>query len=204
VSSYTCSAAEEFAYDMQSLHRAVIVGEATQGAAHPMRRVLICNGFSVNVPFARPINPITKTDWESCGVRPDRSVKSAEALNTAIKIIFRHQMNSTDSLRSKNARWLYFIYKAKHSDPYKLNLSHLKQFAGNYEGNKISVENGGQLFYTSPTGYRVKLIPISKNTFILDADFDNRELIFHSNKKGNSDKMYFNLDDNLSAIFRRY
>jgi len=69
------------------------------------------------------------------------------------------------------------------------------------KGNKITLEKGGQLFYTSSTGYRVKLIAISKTTFLLNADFDNRELIFHNDKNGVPDKMYFNLDGDLSAGF---
>ena len=204
VSSYTCSAAEEFAYDMQSLHRAVIVGELTQGAAHPMEQVGLGNGFSVNIPFARPINPITKTDWEPLGVKPDRLVKSAGALDVAIRLIFRQQGLSPDTLISRNAQWLYFIYNAKH---YKSNLSNchnLRLFTGNYEGNKISVEKGNHLFYTSSTGYMVKLIPISKTIFLLDADFDNRELVFVTNKNGYPSKLYFNLDGNLSAVFKRH
>jgi len=203
VSSYTCSAAEEFAYDMQCLHRAVIVGEVTQGAAHPAERLSIGNGFSVNIPFARPINPVTKTNWEICGVKPDISVKANKALDEAIQIIFQRQAASSDSLTSKNAKWLYFIYKAKHH-PYKLNLQSLKRFAGNYAGNKITLEQGNQLFYTSSTDYKVKLIAISKTTFLLDAEFDNRELIFHYGKKEGSDKMYFNLDGSLSAGFIKY
>ena len=203
VSSYTCSAAEEFAYDLQSLQRAVVVGEPTQGAAHPTEHVGIGNGFSVNIPFARPINPVTKTDWEPFGVKPDRLVKSAGALDAAVRLILIQKVSSADSLTSKNARWLYFVYNAKHRHTYKSNVHSLRQFAGNYEGNIISVEKGNQLFYTSSTGYTVKLIPISKSSFLLDADFDNRELIFATNKKGYPNEMYFNLDGNLSAVFRR-
>jgi hypothetical protein len=203
VSSYTCSAAEEFAYDLQSLHRAVIVGESTQGAAHPMERVDIGNGFSANIPFARPINPITKTDWEPFGVKPDRLTKSAGALDVAIRIILTYQISSTDSLTSKNARWLYFVYNAKHHQPYKSYCHNLKQLTGNYGGNKISLEKGNYLFYTSSTGYRVKLIPISKTTFLLDADSDNRELVFGINKKGYPIELRFNLDGDLSVIFSR-
>ena len=40
----------------------------------------------IGVPFARAINPISKTDWESVGVEPDVKVVAADALTTAKKL----------------------------------------------------------------------------------------------------------------------
>ena len=42
--------------------------------------------FTTCVPFARPINPITKGDWEGTGVEPDVKVSVADALTTAQKL----------------------------------------------------------------------------------------------------------------------
>jgi C-terminal processing protease CtpA/Prc len=42
--------------------------------------------FSIGVPFGRPINPVTKKDWEGTGVEPDVAVKAADALETAQKL----------------------------------------------------------------------------------------------------------------------
>jgi len=79
----TFSGAEEFAYNLQSLRRATIVGDTTGGGAHPggMRRVT--DHFAVWVPSGRAINPITKTNWERVGVRPDIAVASDQALRVA-------------------------------------------------------------------------------------------------------------------------
>jgi hypothetical protein len=129
-------------------------------------------------------------------------VKADKALDEAMQIIFQGQASSPDSLTSKNAKWLYFVYKAKHH-PLKLNLLSLKRFEGNYAGNRITLEKDKQLYFTSSTGYKSKLIPISKTTFLLNADFDNRELMFHNDKNGFTDKMYFNLDGSLSAGFMK-
>ena len=38
------------------------------------------------VPFARAINPISKTNWEGTGVMPDVAVKASDALDTAEKL----------------------------------------------------------------------------------------------------------------------
>ena len=41
---------------------------------------------SHHVPYARPVNPITKTDWEGTGVAPDVNVPADQALDVAKKL----------------------------------------------------------------------------------------------------------------------
>jgi len=79
----TFSGAEEFAYNLQSLKRATIVGDTTGGGAHPGGPRRVTQYFAVWVPSGRAINPITKTNWERVGVRPDIAVASDQALRTA-------------------------------------------------------------------------------------------------------------------------
>ena len=85
-SSRTFSGAEEFTYDLQSLKRATIVGEVTGGGAHPVRGQRIDDRFTIGVPFAKAVNPVTKTNWEGTGVKPDVAVAASEALTTARKL----------------------------------------------------------------------------------------------------------------------
>jgi retinol-binding protein 3 len=85
-SGRTFSGGEEFAYDLQALKRASIVGETTAGGAHPGDMVSLPRGFSMFVPNGRAINPVTKTDWEGTGVKPDVAAPSTEALATAHKL----------------------------------------------------------------------------------------------------------------------
>ena len=82
-SSRTFSGAEEFAYNLQSRKRATVVGETTGGGAHPTRPFRVTDHFGVRVPFARSINPVTKTNWEGTGVRPDVAVPADQALHAA-------------------------------------------------------------------------------------------------------------------------
>ncbi len=86
-SGRTFSGAEEFAYNLKNLKRATIVGETTGGGAHPVRGVEIAGRFTLMVPFARAINPITKTNWEGTGVDPDVKVSAEEALEEALRRI---------------------------------------------------------------------------------------------------------------------
>jgi C-terminal processing protease CtpA/Prc len=79
----TFSAAEEFAYDLQTRKRATVVGETTGGGAHPGGARPIHEHFVLFVPMGRAINPLTKTNWEGTGVKPDVAVPAADALDKA-------------------------------------------------------------------------------------------------------------------------
>ena len=85
-SKRTFSGAEEFSYNLKNLKRATIVGETTGGGAHPVNGQRIDEHFVIGVPFARAINPISKTNWEGTGVEPDVKVPAADALTTAQKL----------------------------------------------------------------------------------------------------------------------
>ena len=86
-SQRTFSGAEEFSYNLKNLGRATIVGETTGGGAHPVSGHRIDDHFMIGVPFAKAINPISKTNWEGTGVEPDVKVKAADALTTAQKLV---------------------------------------------------------------------------------------------------------------------
>ena len=83
----TFSAAEAVAYDLQALKRAVIVGETTGGGANPFEYRRIHSHFAVNLPESRSINPITGTNWQGIGVKPDVEVPAEQALNKALELI---------------------------------------------------------------------------------------------------------------------
>jgi hypothetical protein len=85
-SGRTFSGAEEFTYNLKNLKRATIVGETTGGGAHPARGERIDDRFMISVPFARAINPITRTNWEGTGVEPDVKVPAADALASAQRL----------------------------------------------------------------------------------------------------------------------
>ena len=82
ISSYLIS--EEQSQESQ---RAVIVGEVTGGGAHPTSSRRIDDHFTISVPSARAINPITRTNWEGTGVQPDVKVPASEALAKALQLI---------------------------------------------------------------------------------------------------------------------
>src|SRR5436309_12576418 len=82
-SARTFSGAEEFTYNLKHLRRASIVGETTGGGAHLVSGQRINDHFIIGVPSGRPINAVTKGDWEGTGVEPDAKVSAEDALKTA-------------------------------------------------------------------------------------------------------------------------
>lgn len=82
----TFSGGEAFAYELQALKRATVVGEVTGGGGHLVGPVRVDPRFMLNLPSAEPINPITKTNWEGKGVVPDVKVPAAQALDVAEKL----------------------------------------------------------------------------------------------------------------------
>jgi hypothetical protein len=82
-SDSTFSAAEELAYDLQQLGRAVVVGEPTRGGAHPCQGWTLHPHLEATVPVGRAINPVSGTNWEGTGVQPDIPCAAADALDHA-------------------------------------------------------------------------------------------------------------------------
>lgn len=85
ISKNTFSAAEGFAYDFKNLKRATIVGEKTKGAAHVANPFIVNEYFLITLPFARPINPITNSNWEGTGVEPDIQCVAGNAIDAVYK-----------------------------------------------------------------------------------------------------------------------
>jgi hypothetical protein len=85
-SKRTFSGAEEFAYNLQMLKRATIVGETTRGGAHPTSAHRLDDHFMIAIPYARAVNPVSKTNWEGIGVQPDVRVSEDQALAVAKKM----------------------------------------------------------------------------------------------------------------------
>lgn len=198
VNGYTYSAAEEFAYDLQNLHRATIVGEITGGAAHPVAPINISNGFFGNIPYARAINPVTKKNWEGIGVKPDISVYTNSALDAAILSFYDRQISiSKDSGIVKTAKWMRIIVNSK-LHPFSISIVALKTFVGNYNGRLITFENS-QLYFTATTGNKTVLIPLSQTVFTNN----NRRIEFHQNNKKNIIEMDLIYEDGHIEKFNR-
>jgi len=83
VSAKTFSAGEMFAYGLQKIGRAKIVGETSAGAAHETNTIGIGHGIMMVLPVNRLVHVKTETNWQGTGVVPDVSAKADDALNVA-------------------------------------------------------------------------------------------------------------------------
>jgi C-terminal processing protease CtpA/Prc len=95
-SGRTFSGGEDFAYTLQALGRAQVIGETTGGGAHPTRPFGISAAVHIAIPFARSVNPATGTNWQGTGVVPDVAVPEGQAYDVAYATALRHVLALED------------------------------------------------------------------------------------------------------------
>ncbi|HSZ31660.1 MAG TPA: S41 family peptidase [Puia sp.] len=182
-SKSTVSGAEDLAYAMQSVHRAVIIGDTTAGGAHPTGMYNIGFGFIGAIPVARTLNPYTHTDWEGTGVYPDIPVSSDEALKTAERLFFKEEIGKAGTvIKKRQLEWTMKDLLASQSDEIQDSQS-LVLYTGNYTGGLIFYVQGHYLYCRNKErGNRIfKLKHIEGNEFVLD---DRNEIQFVKNESG--------------------
>ncbi len=85
-SSFLPSSGEFISYTLQQLEKAVVVGEETIGVGYVMQKQKINEYISLNIPIAKPLHPITNTNWEQTGVIPDLTIAADLSLEAAHKL----------------------------------------------------------------------------------------------------------------------
>ena len=165
-SARTFSGAEEFTYNMKNLKRATVIGETTGGGAHPTTTAIVQRDFILRVPFARAINPVSKTNWEGTGVTPDIAVPAAEAFDRAYALaIEKRAAEATDPQAKGEFEWILAGQKAK-GNPARVDEKTLKAYSGVYGERRVTFESG-TLFYQR-TGPKYRLVPMTATLFALD------------------------------------
>jgi Peptidase family S41/N-terminal domain of Peptidase_S41 in eukaryotic IRBP len=96
-SGRTFSGGEDFAYTLQALGRATVVGETTGGGAHPTRGFPISTAVHIGIPFARSVNPVTGTNWQGTGVVPDVPEDAERAYDVAYAKALEHVLGRQDA-----------------------------------------------------------------------------------------------------------
>jgi hypothetical protein len=176
------SAAEAVAYGAQQEKSATIVGSSTYGAANNNRKFPIAPQFVLSVSYNRPINPISGTNWEGTGVKPDVSVPGTLALDAA-------QLDALDRLskspdvplqRLAEYRWARVAIEAR-LRPIVLDAPSLQGFAGVYGTIELRDTPAGLRFYRSDRPKRpqgVVMVPLnSEGLFGIDGYDDLRAAI---------------------------
>ncbi|HVW68116.1 MAG TPA: S41 family peptidase [Steroidobacteraceae bacterium] len=137
ISGRTASAAESAAYTLQAPKRARIIGAPSGGASNPGGEFPVDGGYTIFVSTSTAINPITGTNWEGAGVRPDVRTAASEALESAERLALEAILaQHPDALE---ARWILEALKADRAPENKAKLT---EYAGDYTGARIAEENG--------------------------------------------------------------
>lgn len=166
-SNYTFSGAEEFSNNLKELKRATIVGENTGGGAHPVDFKIVNDLFTISLPFGRAINPISKSNWEGTGVIPHVKAPADSAFNIAYLMALDTLIKSAaDNQDKQDLNNIRLLKQAEFSN-FKVSNEKLRSYAGNYGTRTIVYEND-LIYMLRPNRPRVKLLPVSDASFMID------------------------------------
>lgn len=190
ISSITGSGAEEFAYNLRYMERATLIGETTLGAAHPVTKEIVQRDFDVRLPYGRPINPVTGSNWEGTGVEPHIAVPAEDALKIAhLNAVERHTAKCQDENERYYLSWTAEIIESDYS-PVMLDKTDLSRCAGEFGERRFLIENGDLFYGHQDFPESWKLLPMTKTRFRLDEDM-KFEFILGEDGKASAIKIYY-------------
>ncbi len=200
ISGRTASAAEAFAYTLQSAKRATVVGEASMGAANPGAEVYAGNGFKIFVSFASPINPITRANWEDRGVTPDFAVTTAAALVTARQLALR-AMLAADGLQGDSATNAQWALDALLAESESARPVHPDRYVGTYGTLVVSSADGSLILKNGRRPIR-NLLPLGDDRFAVKEDPSHR-VVFKRDDSGQIQALESLTSSGESTRYRR-
>ena len=184
-SKRTFSAAEEFTYDLKNLKRATVIGETTKGGAHPVDCRIIEGNILIQMPIGLSINPITKTNWEGVGVKPDIEIPEEDALDFAhLKAMQVIIDKTSDENYRKELEWKKGIVESE-INPIALSEEDLVEYTGKYYDEKYSIYvKEGNLCRVYPDGTEEILLPLLKDVFgFTDTEYYRFQIVRDDDKK---------------------
>ena len=172
-SSRTFSGAEEFSYNMKNLKRGTIVGETTGGGAHPTDAKIVQNDFILRVPFARAVNPYSKTNWEGTGVAPDVQVQAAEAFDRAYRMaVEKLAAKAADPMQKAQYEWIISGLDAKANPVTALRRRSSRRMPAS-TGNGKSPSKTARFSISGPAR-NIRLMPMTRTLFAVEGLDDFR------------------------------
>ncbi|QWF15058.1 S41 family peptidase [Lysobacter capsici] len=163
-SARTGSAAEALAYTLKNAGRAVVVGQASVGAANPGGEIPLAAGFSVFVSTGSPVSPITHGNWEGTGVIPDVAVAPADALSTAQRLALEAVLKrGLGGAAAVDTRW---ALDALQAPAVEVNAG---DYLGQYERIQIG-QDGGRVILRNGQRPPQPLAALQRDVFFVAAD----------------------------------
>lgn len=179
----TGSAAEAFAYHLQALERATVIGTKTAGAANPgdMFRV---GDFALFISTGRAINPVTETNWEGTGVTPDVAIAADAALEEALRLAWTQLLAAPPSPDAERELTWALEELAVKRTPIALEGAAASTYVGVFGVNTITLADG-VLYFQRRARAPVEMIPVGRDRFMPRGQSDFR-LVFDRSEKGKS------------------
>jgi C-terminal processing protease CtpA/Prc len=172
-SGRTFSAAEWFAYSLQTLRDGVVVGEPSNGSAHLTRSFSMGHGFVGFIPHTRFENAKTGTDWEGKGVVPDVGCDEGESLAAAqIQILEKRRADVSDPKEQRKLTWIINSHKAKRSG-IAIEPAETSRYLGRFAEFEVALKDG-QLTFTDtnqPKRTPLLLVPVTTTLFQAGGDY---------------------------------
>jgi hypothetical protein len=163
VDGRTASAAEEFADHVKEFKLGTLVGQTTAGGANNDTLFPVPPGFIVSISTGRPVDAVSKTNWEGVGVAPDVDSPSAAALDRAALLALRELASHADGPRRGEYEWA-IVGPQSRLEPQTPTPEQLQSYAGQYGIRKVRVEHGALVFQREEREPTV-LIPLTPDVF---------------------------------------
>jgi retinol-binding protein 3 len=201
VSGSTGSAAEEFSYDVQTRKRGTLIGETTYGGANPGEIFEVGDGFAAFISTGAAVNPITGTNWEKVGVKPDVAIASADALTRAEELAIRAIIaKGGPPAAMTEAQWTLDRITAEEK-PVKLDPKSVQEFVGSFDDRQVGSRNGG-LFYKRARSPEEPLVPLGGDAFAV-ADRPDLRITFERDAKGDVYGLLIESSDGMVTSHKR-
>lgn len=163
----TASAAEEFAFDLQHLKRATLVGDTTAGAGHTVHNAFFdFDGFRIGmrIPYGRAFDPKTGKGWEGTGVIPEIAVSSEQALAVAhAEALKKLLADEKDEEARFGLNWAMQVLEAE-IRPIHLSPEELGAYTGTFGPRRFFLE-GDDLIYQREGRPKMRMSPLGPDLF---------------------------------------
>lgn len=197
-SASTFSAAEAFAFSLQQLKRATIVGEKSRGGANAGRYRPATDRFRVFVPVAHAMSAATGKSWDKVGIEPDIKIEAGAALNVAHReALSRLAQKAATPSRKKELEWMIEVVRAKEEPKPPRDM---RALTGRYGPHTISLD-GEQLMHSQDAGPHWPLVEVASGTFIIDWLRKPVRITFSS--EGSVEKIALEYSDGRKLEFKK-
>jgi hypothetical protein len=200
ISGATVSGAEEFAYDIQTQKRGVVVGETSAGGANPGGVFDAGDGLQIFISTGAAKNPLTGTNWEGVGVKPDVQVPADQALERAHLLALQAVLTKMASTDPTEARWTLERLDAQRAGA-RATPKEDASYVGQFGNRRVSLEDGA-LVYRREHRPPLRMISLGGDSFAL-ADAPRTRLVIEKGPDGRASLLVVQSADGDRASFAR-